>query len=322
MSNDISVHHEWDPLREAIIGIGDDMVIYSYYDGISFVGEPAISFMKQWGGHKLGDIDPDTQRIIPEEIAGAEKLLNERGIVTHRCHLLNDEQKAYLADEYKGHNLLFPRDPILVIGNTIIELSIRQPMRRKERWAIRHVIQSVLKEKKGQYIAMPPASPGLDEIGPFLEGGDVLLNGTEIYVGHSGRASNRAGIDWLRDFLGKPYHITEVPLSPDFLHLDCALSLLRPGLGLICESAFREQLPASLQGWEFIQVTEEEAHRLGTNVLILDENTVMVPARHRRIIGELKQRGHEVIETPFSRIASYGGAFRCWHHPFIREGSL
>ena len=33
----------------------------------------------------------------------------------------------------------------------------------------------------------------------------------------------------------------------------------------------------------------------------------------------LRKAGQEVIETPFDAVYSYAGAFRCWHHPLVRE---
>ena len=43
-------------------------------------------------------------------------------------------------------------------------------------------------------LPQPDISEGaLSEAGPFIEGGDVLILGTTIFVGYSGLASNLAG---------------------------------------------------------------------------------------------------------------------------------
>lgn len=322
MKKEISVHHEWGKLKEVMVGIGDDIVVPTYYEGLGFFDQRAIEFMKQYGGSKLSDADPKTQRIVLEQVSGLVKILEDRGITVHRCHLLRPEEKKYLEDVQKGHLLLFPRDPIVVIGNNVIELSLRFPMRRKERWSLRPVLESVLKESNANYVAMPPASPQLDESGPFLEGGDILLNGYEIYVGHSGWTSNRAGIEWLRKFLGPRYSVHEIRLNRAFQHLDCVLALLRPRLGIMCPEGFVDELPESLRNWEYVTVTKEEAENLGANALVLDEKTVIIDERHHRIGGDLQARGQEVIEVPFGRVSVYGGALRCWHHPLIRDSKL
>ena len=58
-------------------------------------------------------------------------------------------------------------------------------------------------------------------------------------MGYSGLASNLAGIQWLANMIGHfGYEVVPVRLHPHILHLDCALSLLREGLMIVCEEAF------------------------------------------------------------------------------------
>ena len=40
------------------------------------------------------------------------------------------------------------------------------------------------------------------------------------------------------------------------------------------------------------------------------------------IAGSLRNAGHEVSETTFDAVNQYAGAFRCWHHPLVRESKL
>lgn len=90
----------------------------------------------------------------------------------------------------------------------------------------------------------------------------------------------------------------------------------------MCPEGFVDELPESLRNWEYVTVTEEEAQRLGTNALVLDEKAVVIDERHHRIGEELRARGQEVTEVPFSRVSLYGGTFPCWHHPLRRESKL
>ena len=98
------------------------------------------------------------------------------------------------------------------------------------------------------------------------------------------------------------------------------MALLKPGLGLLCSDALVGKLPDSLKGWNFIDVTVEEAKRLGANALVLDEKTVIMDTQHKRIIDEVRKHNHEVIELPYDDVATWGGAFRCSHHPLVRAG--
>jgi glycine amidinotransferase len=321
--NQISVHHEWGKLKEVIVGIGDDLVVPSYYEGLSYFGSQQIEEMKKYGGSKLNDIHPKLAKRVIEQANGLAKVLEDRGVIVHRCHLLHPEEKKYLDDVQKGLMPLFPRDPILVIGNNVIELSLRNPMRRKERYGIRPILESILRNSNANFVAVPPASPQLDDKGPFLEGGDVLLNGYEIYVGNSGRASNKAGIEWLRKYLGPKYKVHKIRVDNKFVHLDAVLALIRPGLGIIYREGIKDELPKSLENWDFIAVdSEEEANRLAANALVLDEKTVIIDNQHHRIAEELRKKGQEVIEILFSAVVIFGGSLRCAHHPLRRESKL
>ncbi len=73
---------------------------------------------------------------------------------------------------------------------------------------------------------MPANNPGYPEENAYLEGGDVFVNGKEIYVGMTGNATNDNGIEWLRETLGNEYIVHKIPLQHHVLHLDCAMMLI------------------------------------------------------------------------------------------------
>jgi N-dimethylarginine dimethylaminohydrolase len=158
--------------------------------------------------------------------------------------------------------------------------------------------------------------------GPFLEGGDTLLNGYEIYVGMSGCASDMVGIDWLQALLGPKYRVIPVALKSDVLHLDCAMALIRPGLVVYCPEKLIDGLPMSLRSWDAITVSKEEANLLATNGLILEEGRIVVDSDNVRVIGELRKRKMDVIPLPFDGPIRIGGGLRCAHHPLLRESVL
>lgn len=238
-------------------------------------------------------------------------------------------------ESYLGHTFppcavqFFTRDPMVVIGNRFIEVEPFLPARRRERYGIRRAIAERLADSDAEVVSMPPAYPqGEDDEGrwgpgPFLEGGDVFLLGRDIYVGNTGNASNSAGIDWLRTYLGGDYRVHEVRMSEKFLHLDCALATPRPGLAIVCREAFLDGLPDFLDGWELLDVPFEDAkEKLGCNGLVIDEKTIMIATGLEYLAEGLRAAGQKVIETPFDAVYQYAGAFRCWHHPLRRESSL
>ena len=193
-------------------------------------------------------------------------------------------------------------------------------MRAKEIFAARRIIRTILKESDVEYTAVPSVSPAFTDDDIYLEGGDVILNGSEIYAGNSGKASSKAGIEWLQNHLGSGYNVQEIKLKY-FQHLDSALSLIRPGLGLICPEAIVGELPPSLADWDFIRVPLEEARKSACNVLVLDEKTVIIDKRFTWLGDALRKRGETVITLPYDAVAEFGGGFRSSHHPIRRTDS-
>jgi len=61
---------------------------------------------------------------------------------------------------------------------------------------------------------------------------------------------------------------------------------------------------------------------LGANLFVIDKKTCIVDTYHHRIAEELRKRGQEVIEIPYSEVATWGGAFRCSHHPLRRKSKI
>lgn len=324
---EVSVHHEWGALKEVIVGRGDGLVIPSWSLQIARIDVPkeTIELIKKYGGKRFSEVDPEAAKKIIEQMNGLVKLLEEYGVVVHRNRLYTPEEQRYLSDVQKGASLIFMRDPVLVIDNNIIETALQIPMRRKERFSLRPILLSASKRENVKYVSMPvvsPREPKVNDTDPFIEGGDVLLNGYEIYVGNSGCASNKAGIEWLKEYLGPKYKVHTIKLRKDVLHLDCAMALLKPGLGLICKERIKGELPDSLKHFDFVEVTEEEAKKLGTNVLVLGPDTVIVDTQHKRIAEELRKKGQKVITTPYDVVSRWDGAFRCSHHPLRRESKL
>ena len=323
--NPIAVHHEWGKLKEVIVGIGDGLIMPEYNDKVNFIYDKKyIASMKEKGGKSAMDVDPENTVKVIEQINNFADTLRSMGIKVHRPRPLNKTESGYLGYVQKGQMQLYARDPILVIGNNVIETAIKVPMRAKEIFPLRDIITKRLKDNPGpvNYIAAPSVNPGFGEDGIYLEGGDVLLNGYDIYVGNSGRGSNKAGIDWLQNTLGPKYTVHEIKVNPEFEHLDCVLSLPRPGLMVICRDGITGKLPEKIRDWDAIEVSLDEAKKLGANLLVVDENTCIVDKQHHRVAEELRQRGIKVTEIPYDVVATWGGAFRCSHHPLVRESAL
>jgi N-dimethylarginine dimethylaminohydrolase len=314
-------HHEWGKLREVVIGISpaEDFVVF-HEDSQRWLLPPANAFSRQHTGRRLVDIDPDRAHRIERQVEALAELVAREGVTVHRPQRLDGDERTFLAPNGEGAQL-FARDGMIVVGNHLIDASIRLKCRQRERYGLRSVIQEAVRTHGAHWSSVPLGSPGCVD-GPFLEGGDTLLNGREVYVGISGCASDLAGVDWLQALLGDKYRVLAVAMKSNVLHLDCALSLVRPGLLIWCPEKFIDGLPMSLRDWDAITVSRDEANLLATNGLVLEEGRVIVDADNARVIKELRKRGVDVIPLPFDGPISTGGGLRCAHHPLLRESVL
>lgn len=164
-----------------------------------------------------------------------------------------------------------------------------------------------------------PDSAGTDGLGPFLEGGDVLVLGKHVFVGRSGLASDNAGHRWLAKYLRpQGYTVQQVLLEPHVLHLDCAIGLVREGLLVVCKDRLPQGIPVLLRDWDRVTVTEEEAEALGTNGLSISSDVHITDPAFARIGAELIRRGLTVEYVDFEISRSLGGSFRCSTQPLTR----
>ncbi|MFN8522685.1 MAG: arginine deiminase family protein [Chloroflexota bacterium] len=151
-----------------------------------------------------------------------------------------------------------------------------------------------------------------------LEGGDILLDGSTVWVGLGERTDERGAAE-LQHLLGDAFRIRCLALAPGVLHLDVVLTLLPRGLALVYPPGVASGLDQVLHEREPIEVSHDEADRLGTNVLCLDERTIVVEASQLRITRTLEQKGLDVVTLPYSEIGKVGGSLRCTTLPLIRD---
>jgi glycine amidinotransferase len=326
----IQVHYEWGTLKEVVVGIPYFRIPEELPDYLkNFYPVTYYRFLDENRGKTIEQADPTLYGKMTEQMNAAIEILRNHGIKVHRPEELNQAEQKYLDDqEYTGGIQLFPRDPMLVIGDNFIETEPLGPLRRRERFGIRRAIYGRLLNSNAKVVSMPPALPSDNNKetlrpSPILEGGDVFVMGKDIYVGVSGNGSNAEGVEWLQQYLGSEYTVQKIELTSKFLHLDCCLATPRKGLAIVCCEAFEKGLPEFLRDWQLIELPIEQAcERMGCNGLILDENTILIHTDLPDLVKKLENAGQKVITTPFDAIYRFSGAFRCWHHPLVRESSV
>lgn len=196
------------------------------------------------------------------------------------------------------------RDVGVVVGNRYVEGRMRRPVRAREPEAVRELVASFAGERAA-------ITDG------YLEGGDVLVDGRNVFIG-VGERTDGAGAAELRAILGEGYAVHVLRLAPRILHLDVVLNLLPGKLALIYPGGLVD-VPGSLRrAYDLVEVTADEQDRLATNVLGLDERTVVADERNERIASILASRGLDVRVLPFAEATKIGGSFRCSTLPLVR----
>lgn len=307
----IGVYNEWGTLREAVIGIMEDTVEIEFMPAMKWLPESGIEACKKYGGKRTAEVFPDIPAILETQLDRHVRVLEDHGVIVHRTKPMQyPEEKNFLADIQKGNMLFGGADFFRVIGHNVILLnSFRYPFRRKQVWVVRPLLEELIKDTNVRYVATPPPSPHYTEEDIYLENGDIMVDGFNVYVGMSGNASNERGADWLRQFLGPDYRLHIVRLAPDRFHLDWVLTLNRPGLLTYCPEAIIGDLPKPLQSWDKIITTADEV--AGANNLSIDPNTIVVADQYRRIADEYHKRGIKVITIPLDMTIAYGSGSRC-----------
>lgn len=274
-------------------------------------------------GRDLGDAAPGLQKMFEEERAGLQRLLERHGVEVLLPALLTESQKQ--AGGRNGYSNFFVRDPWFTVGDTVIEASLRYPHRRLEMLPSRLLMEREVYPADCAYVAtprpdvVPSDREGVDG-GPYLEGGDVIVLGRHVFVGHSGRATSPAGVAFLRKQLEpKGYTVEPVRLKPDILHLDCALGLLREGLMVVHAAGFLDGIPDRLKRWERIEVSADEARALGVNGLPVSPSVYITDPAFGRIADSVARHGITVETLDFSVTRKFGGSFRCSTQPLWRE---
>lgn len=320
----IQVKSEFAPLRKVVL-TQSEFIFPEREDtnqDTTFLTEESLSLYDgvDTAGKNYKDVFPERQAQWEKEREDLKKVLEKYGVEILRPRMLTEREKE-AGKEYGCCNF-FARDPFFTIGNSIIEGSLRFFHRRNEIFPIRDILVKEASHSDIFYVSVPrpEISEGFDgEQGPFLEGGDILVLEKTVFVGNSGQASNHNGYLWLKSYLSHwEYDVIEVPLKSHVLHLDCALSLVRDGLMIVCEEAFLEGIPKPLRDWDKISVPYKDIAHLAVNGLPVNESVYILDPQFDSIAEQLRARGIQVELIDFKISRSFGGSLRCSTQPLVR----
>ncbi len=309
----IGVWNEWGRLREAVLGQVDDLIEPDYIPALVWLSEEGKRCLRNKAGKSTPVAFPEQAEKMRHTLATLEHVLQEHGVVVHRTGLIPegfDEERSYLKDVQKGNYSIGGADFFRVIGTHVILLnSFHLPFRRSCVWCVRRLLEPLLEQSNACYFSTPPPSPHYSRDDLYLENGDIMVDGHNVYVGMSGNASSPKGVAWLRQLLGEDFRVHTIRLKPDLFHLDWLLTLNRPGLLTYCPEALVDPLPEPLSKWDKIAIRPDEV--AGANNLSIDESTIVVPEHLERIADAYDKKGMTVITIPALETIGYGSGPRC-----------
>ena len=315
----INNQHEWDDLKECVVGSWQGEVfklnqgVEDFREFYPYLSEAGNTLMLKTTKAPMSIADPETNERWVNETEKLVKQLEELGVTVRRPDKLDANPDETVT--------IYSRDPIISIGDKFILANLKSQGRRTEALSYRRIALDLSTKYDGEIIVMPENNTGLHVDNAYLEGGDVFLNGDEIYVGMSGNATNMKGVEWLRETLGPNYTVYVIQLNNDVLHLDCAMTLLSASQGIICKEDFKDpnNLPGKLANYQWVEVEPEEAKAMATNGVVVNDKTLIAIDAFPHVAKEVREKfGINVIEMPYEK-AVIGGGMRCSYHPIIRE---
>lgn len=198
---------------------------------------------------------------------------------------------------------VFTRDIGFTVGEEVFVAEMASDIRKGEEEAL----EDFLEEENIDY----------QTTSERVEGGDVIVDGDNVYVGISSRTSEQAVRNLQRDL--PKHNIIRVPFNEKYLHLDCVFNILSSEVALIFPEALNPEMVKTLSArYTLIEVNAEEQFTLGTNVLSIGDGKVFSQPQNKQVNAAMRAHGFEVIEIDFSEIIKSGGSFRCCSMPLER----
>ena len=335
----VSVHDEWSPLEEVIVGSALGARVPSADRGQHTIRCKDLSAIP------VGSFDPRCIEEAEEDIAGLTALLESQGVTVRRPTLL-DHSKEFATPDWKSdgmHNFC-PRDTLLAVGRTIIETPMSLRSRQYESLAYRSILKEYM-ESGARWISAP--KPELRESGynrsdrsrlavleeePVFDAANCLRLGSDILylVSDSG---NLSGAKWLQTTLGEKYRVHLCENIYKSTHIDTTITALRPGLLLVNPTRVSEKtIPNVLRNWEIIQAPDPvdtgftgypfSSLWISMNLFSISPDLVVVEESQTELIRMLEKRGITCATLPWRQGRSLGGGFHCATLDVRRTGNL
>ncbi len=156
-----------------------------------------------------------------------------------------------------------------------------------------------------------------------VEGGDfmVLKPGVAI-CGYSGERSVAPAVNQIKGwFEAEGWEFMTYAFDPHFLHLDVQMGMIAEDLAVVCVEAVEPELVDWLtaRGIRIMDISYGETMNMGTNIVALGDERVLIPAAGTSLIDKCRAEGLEVFDPDVAMIAAGGGSVHCMCQALKRD---
>nr|1BWD_A Chain A, PROTEIN (INOSAMINE-PHOSPHATE AMIDINOTRANSFERASE) [Streptomyces griseus]1BWD_B Chain B, PROTEIN (INOSAMINE-PHOSPHATE AMIDINOTRANSFERASE) [Streptomyces griseus] len=340
----VSVHNEWDPLEEVIVGTAVGARVPTA-DRSVFAVEYAGDYESQ-EQIPSGAYPDRVLKETEEELHVLAAELTKLGVTVRRPGPRDHSALIKTPDwETDGFHDYCPRDGLLSVGQTIIETPMALRSRFLESLAYKDLLLEYFASGSrwlsapkprltdDSYAPQAPAGERLTDEEPVFDAANVLRFGTDLLylVSDSG---NELGAKWLQSAVGDTYTVHPCRKLYASTHVDSTIVPLRPGLVLTNPSRVNdENMPDFLRSWENITCPElvdigftgDKPHCsvwIGMNLLVVRPDLAVVDRRQTALIRLLEKHGMNVLPLQLTHSRTLGGGFHCATLDVRRTGAL
>lgn len=252
---------------------------------------------------KISDVINETQKHYKKQNINVNTALQQHA---HFVQILKDHgiKVIQLPSQPDLHEQVFTRDVGFTINNRLFISSMSEKIRKEET----DVLRSWARENNIKVEEDLPSS---------IEGGDIVVDGTTVWVGETKRTS-RTAIHELQSRLSS-HQVVSIPLREDILHLDCVFNIIDESTVILYPPAFTQSSLKTINAcYNVIEVTEREQFTMGPNVLSIGNRKVISLPQNEQLNTQLEKYGFHVIPVDLSEIIKSGGSFRCCTLPLKR----
>ncbi|MEG0238031.1 MAG: arginine deiminase family protein [Clostridium sp.] len=213
-------------------------------------------------------------------------------------NILSEENiQYYFLNTGKGPSEVFTRDIGFTLDDTLFVCKLKSRHRKKE---TEKLLEHIKKNRYKYY-----------EFENEIEGGDIVIGESTIFVGLSQRTSEEA-IKELETYLEETkskYKVQPIRFDTESkLHLDCVFNILDKKSAIVCDYIYdMEIIENNFKNLYYL--SKKSADNFGTNVIPLGKKRVI--CSDIEAIRVLRKGGYKVLQCEFDEITKAGGSICC-----------